>query len=71
MCWYVIWAPTPSNDRLGEVYIGISSKLAVGEKLLLLSDTPDSLVVGIRQSGALSSAPLAVGLTVAGNRCRV
>ena len=31
--WYVAWAPTPSNGRLGEVYIGPNSKIAVGEKL--------------------------------------
>jgi hypothetical protein len=58
---YVSWAPTPSNGRLGEVYIGPNSKLAIGEKLLLLYGTPDSLVVGSKQSGALSSVPLAVG----------
>jgi hypothetical protein len=33
MPWYVAWAPTPSNDRLGEVYIGPNSKIAVREKL--------------------------------------
>jgi hypothetical protein len=33
MPWYVAWAPTPSNGRLGEVYIGPNSILAVGEKL--------------------------------------
>jgi hypothetical protein len=33
MPWYVAWAPTPSNGRLGEVYIGPYSKIAVGEKL--------------------------------------
>jgi hypothetical protein len=33
MPWYVSWAPTPSNGRLGEVYIGPNSILAVGEKL--------------------------------------
>jgi hypothetical protein len=32
--WYVAWAPTPSNGRLGDVYIGPNSKIAVGEKLL-------------------------------------
>jgi hypothetical protein len=31
--WYVAWAPTPSNSRLGEVYIGPNSKIAIGEKL--------------------------------------
>jgi hypothetical protein len=31
--WYVAWATTPSNGRLGEVYIGPNSILAVGEKL--------------------------------------
>jgi hypothetical protein len=35
MPWYVAWAPTPSNGRLGVVYIGPNSKIAVGEKLLL------------------------------------
>jgi hypothetical protein len=33
MPWYVAWAPTPSNGRLGGVYIGPNTKLAVGEKL--------------------------------------
>jgi hypothetical protein len=33
MPWYVAWAPIPSNGRLGEVYIGPNSKIAVGEKL--------------------------------------
>jgi hypothetical protein len=33
MPWYVAWAPTLSNDRLGEVYICPNSKIAVGEKL--------------------------------------
>jgi hypothetical protein len=33
MLWYVAWAPTPSNGRLGEVYIGPNSKIAVGKKL--------------------------------------
>jgi hypothetical protein len=35
MPWYVAWAPTPSNGRLGVVYIGPNSKITVGEKLLL------------------------------------
>jgi hypothetical protein len=35
MCWYVAWAPTPSNGRLGEVYIGPNLNIVVGEKLLL------------------------------------
>jgi hypothetical protein len=34
MPWYVAWAPTPSNGRLGEVYIGPNSKIAIGEKLM-------------------------------------
>jgi hypothetical protein len=71
MCWYVAWAPTPSNGRLGEVYMGPNSKLAIGEKLLLLCSTPNSPVVGIRQSGTLSGAPLVVGLTVVGDCCHV
>jgi hypothetical protein len=33
MPWYVAWAPTPSNGRLGEEYIGPNSKIAIGEKL--------------------------------------
>jgi hypothetical protein len=33
MPWYVAWARTPSNGRLGEVYIGPNSNLAVEEKL--------------------------------------
>jgi hypothetical protein len=44
MCWYVAWAPTPIDSRLGEVYIDPNSKLAVGEKFLLLCGIPDSLV---------------------------
>jgi hypothetical protein len=32
MSWYAAWAPTPSNGRLGQVFIGPNSKLAVGEK---------------------------------------
>jgi hypothetical protein len=35
MCWYVAWAPIPSNGWLGEVYIGPNSNIVVGEKLLL------------------------------------
>jgi hypothetical protein len=35
MPWSVDWASTPSNSRLGEVFIGPNSFLAVGEKLLL------------------------------------
>jgi hypothetical protein len=34
MPWYVAWAPTPLNGRLGEVYIDPNSKIAVGEKML-------------------------------------
>jgi hypothetical protein len=56
MCWYVAWAPTPSYDRLDEVYIGPNSKLAVGEKTTALRVTPDSPMVGTRQSGAMSDA---------------
>jgi hypothetical protein len=29
MPWYVDWAPTPPNGRLGEVYIGPNSNIAV------------------------------------------
>ncbi len=32
MCWYVAWAPTPSNGQLGEVYIGPNSNIAVGKQ---------------------------------------
>jgi hypothetical protein len=60
MCWYVARAPTPSNDRLGEVYIGHNSKLAIVEKLVLLYGTPDTPVVGTGQFCALSGAPLAI-----------
>jgi hypothetical protein len=60
MCWYVAWAPIPSNGQLGEVYIG----LPIGEKLLLLYGTPNNPVVGTGQSGVLSGAPLAVGSNV-------
>ena len=56
MPWYVAWAPTPSNARLGEVYIGPNSIIVVGEKLLLCG-TPDSPVVGTEQSGVVSGAP--------------
>jgi hypothetical protein len=51
MCWYVAWAHTPSNGRLGEVYIGSNPNVAIGEKLLLSAahwpvwwKAPDSLV---------------------------
>jgi hypothetical protein len=51
MPWYIAWAHTPSNDRLGEVFIGPNSILDVGEKLLLSAAyrtipwwAPDSLV---------------------------
>jgi hypothetical protein len=53
MCWYVDWVPTPSNARLGEVYIGPNSKLAVREKQLLLCGTPNSPMVGTEQFGVL------------------
>ena len=32
MPWYVAWAPTAPNGRLGEVYIGPNSNIAVGQK---------------------------------------
>ena len=32
MPWYVAWAPTPPNGRLGEVYIGPNSNIAVGKQ---------------------------------------
>jgi hypothetical protein len=38
---------------------------------MLLCGTPDSPVVGTGQSGSLSGAPLAVELTIAGDRCHV
>jgi hypothetical protein len=57
----VVWALTPSNGRLDGVYIGPNSKLAVGEKLLLLCGTPEHPVVGTGQSGVLSGVPLAIG----------
>jgi hypothetical protein len=40
---YVNWAPTPSNGRFDDVFIGPNSILAVGEKVLLYG-TPDSPV---------------------------
>jgi hypothetical protein len=43
MPWYGDWALTPSNDRLGDVFIGPNSILAIGEKMLLCG-TPDSPV---------------------------
>jgi hypothetical protein len=55
--WYVAWAPTPSNGRLGQVFIGPNSKLAVGEKLLLLCGTPDSPVVHRTAYCSMSGAP--------------
>jgi hypothetical protein len=35
MPWYAAWAPTPSNGRLGGVYLGPNSIIAVGGKLQL------------------------------------
>jgi hypothetical protein len=32
MTWYVSWAPTPSNGRLGDVFIGPNSIIVVGGK---------------------------------------
>ena len=32
MPWYVAWAPTPPNGRLGEVYIGPNSNIVVGKQ---------------------------------------
>jgi hypothetical protein len=60
MPWYVAWAPTPSTSRLGEVYIGPNTIIVVGGKAAALCSTPDSPVVGTRQSCALSGALLAV-----------
>jgi hypothetical protein len=63
MPWYVAWAPTPSNGRLGEVYIGPNSKIAVGEKLQFSAahgqsdGAPDSPVVHRTAHCSLSSAP--------------
>jgi hypothetical protein len=57
MPWYVAWAPTPSNGRLGEVYIGPNSKIAVGEKAAVLCGTPDSLVVHRTAHCSMSGAP--------------
>jgi hypothetical protein len=37
MYWYVAWAPTPSNDRLGEVYIGLTQLYSLDRKLIVLS----------------------------------
>jgi hypothetical protein len=45
MCWYVAWAPTPSNGQLGEVY-------SRWRKVVALCGTSDRLVVGTVQSGA-------------------
>ena len=65
MPWYVAWAPTHSNGRLGEVYIGPNSNIAVGEKLLLLYGAPDSPVVHRTEhcslSGASSRCPVRAG----------
>jgi hypothetical protein len=32
MPWYVSWAPTPPNGRLGEVYIRPNSNIAIGKQ---------------------------------------
>jgi hypothetical protein len=61
MPWYVAWAPTPSNGRLGEVYIGPNSIIVVGGKAAALCGTPESPLVGTGQSSALSGVPLVVG----------
>jgi hypothetical protein len=53
MSWYVAWTPTPSNGRLGDVFIGPNSIIAIRGK------TTASAATG--QSGALSGAQLAVG----------
>jgi hypothetical protein len=34
MPWYVAWAPTSSNGRLGDVFIGPNSIIIVRGKLL-------------------------------------
>jgi hypothetical protein len=58
MPWYVAWVPTPSNGRLGEVYIGPSSKIAVGEKLLF---SAAHRTAHYSLSGAPSHCPVRVG----------
>jgi hypothetical protein len=42
LTWYVAWAPTPSNVRLGEVYISPHLQLVVGEQTVVVGGTPDS-----------------------------
>ena len=61
MPWYVAWALTPSNGRLGDVFIGPNSIITVGGKAAVLYGTPDHPVVGTGQCSALSGAPLAIG----------
>jgi hypothetical protein len=61
--WYVSWAPTHSNGRLGQVFIGPNSKLAVGEKLQssaahrTVRCAPDSPVVHRTAPCSMSGAP--------------
>jgi hypothetical protein len=56
MPWYVVWAPTPSNGQLGDVFIGPNSILAVGEKILLYG-TPNCPVEAPDSPVPLSGAP--------------
>jgi hypothetical protein len=58
MPWYVAWAPTPSNGRLGEVYIGPNSKIAVGEKLQFFAA---HRTTHCSVSGAPSRCPIRAG----------
>jgi hypothetical protein len=62
---YVAWAPTPSNGRFGDVYIGPNSNLDVGEKLL-----PSMAHQTVRCPGPVR---LAIGSDTAGDcwRCRL
>jgi hypothetical protein len=35
MCWQVAWTPTPTNDRLGEIYIDPNLNIAVGKQFCI------------------------------------
>jgi hypothetical protein len=48
MPWYVAWAPTPPNGRLGDVFIGPNTIIAIGGKVAALRGTPDNPMVGTR-----------------------
>jgi hypothetical protein len=51
MPWYVAWAPTPSNGRLGEVYIGPNST-SRWRANRCYGGTPDSPISQLCANGA-------------------